>query len=139
MSRRSDMTAATARNGLGRAVEDAIVTGLLTFFLLLPLIGFKTVQNIHNELALETRWTMLFVFVAIAVAGRLVYGLVVVPWRERRAARARQADTAPSRLRAALASLIAPATIGFVIISPPLALALAGFGGGAKWIDNFGI
>ena len=133
------MTATTARNGLGRAVEDAIVTGVLTFFLLLPLIGFKTVQNIHNELALETRWTMLFVFVAIAVAGRLVYGLVVVPWRERRAARARQADTTPSRLRAALASFIAPAAIGFVIIYPPLALALAGFGGGAKWIDNFGI
>src|SRR4029077_3982958 len=99
MSRRSDMTAATARSGLVRAVEDALVTGLLTFLLLLPLIGFKTVQNIHNELALETRWTMLFVFVAIAAAGRLAYGLVVVPWREQRAARTREADAPPSRLR----------------------------------------
>src|SRR5215831_14091706 len=119
MSRRSDMTAATARSGLFRAVEDAIVTGLLAFFLLLPLIGFKTVQNIHNELALETRWTMLFCFVALAVGGRLLYSLAVLPWRERRAQRAPQPDVAPGRLRAALARFIAPAAIGFVIVYPP--------------------
>jgi branched-chain amino acid transport system permease protein len=133
------MTAATSRSGLFRAVEDAIVTGLLAFFLLLPLIGFKTVQNIHNELALETRWTMLFVFVALAVGGRLLYSLAVLPWRERRAQRAPQPDAALSHLRAALARFLAPAVIGFVIVYPPLALGLAGFGGGAKWIDNFGI
>jgi branched-chain amino acid transport system permease protein len=133
------MEAAAARIDVGRAVKDAGLTALLTFLLLLPLIGFKTVQNIHNELELETRWPLLAAFVALAAGGRLVYALTVLPWRERRASAPRAKDAAPGRLRAALAPFVAPGAIGFVVIYPPLALALAGFGGAVKWIDNFGI
>ena len=131
--------AGAARIDVAAAAKDAGLTAVVCFFLLLPLIGFKTVQNIHNEIALETRWHLLLVFVVIATVGRLLYSLTIVPWRARRALRAPPAEAAPTRLRAALARWFAPFAIGFVIVYPPLVLGLVGFGGAVKWIDNFGI
>ncbi len=135
----ADLAAPTARIDVGRALKDAAITAVLTFLLLLPLIGFKTVQNIHNELALETRWPLLFGFVALAAVGRLVYSLTVLPWRERRARRAPAPATAVGPVRAALARWVPRGAIGFVLVYPALVLATAGFGGAAKWVDNFGI
>ena len=70
-----------------RALRDAALAGVLALGLFLPLIGLRTVQNMRNELELDTRWPLLFTFVAIVVGGRLAYALVVAPWRARRAAR----------------------------------------------------
>jgi branched-chain amino acid transport system permease protein len=145
------------RDGLFHALKDAGWTALIAFGLFLPLIGFRTVQNIRNELVLETRFTLLFVFVALVVAGRLIFTLVIVPQRERwrdrsreRRARQRATDatratktvdgltTAPSAGRG-FGSIFARFAIGFVVVYPALALWLAGFGGAVKWIDNFGI
>ena len=67
------------------AVRAAALTGLVAFGMLLPLIGFKTVQNIHNELILETRWPLLASLVAIIAAGRFLHSLVVAPWLARHA------------------------------------------------------
>ena len=131
--------AGAARIDVAAAAKDAGLTAVVCFFLLLPLIGFKTVQNIHNEIALETRWQLLLVFVVLATVGRLLYSLTIVPWRARRALRPPPAEAAPTRLRAALARWFAPFAIGFVIVYPPLVLGLVGFGGAVKWIDNFGI
>jgi branched-chain amino acid transport system permease protein len=133
------MQAASTRIDVAAAAKDAAVTAVLCFFLLLPLIGFKTVQNIHNEVALETRWPLLFAFVAIAAVGRLLHSLTIEPWRARRAARAQPEETAKSPLRAALVRWAAPFFIGFVVVYPALVLTTAGFGGAVKWIDNFGI
>src|SRR5262249_58649861 len=94
------MDAPSARIDIGHAAKDAGLTALLTFFLLLPLIGFKTVQNIHNELALDTRFPLLFVFVALAAGGRFVYALTVLRWRERRAPPTRAPPRDPARVRA---------------------------------------
>src|SRR2546428_5667888 len=58
------------------ALRKAGWTGLIAFGLFLPLIGFNTVQNIHNELVLETRWPLLAVLVAIVAIGRLVWGIL---------------------------------------------------------------
>jgi branched-chain amino acid transport system permease protein len=138
------MKAAAARIDLGRAMRDAGLTALLAFLMLLPLIGFKTVQNIHNELALETRWPLLAAFVALAAAGRLLYALLIEPWRQGRALRAlavgeRAASARAVRVRAAFARWGGPFALGFVLVYPAIALVLAGFGGAVKWIDNFGI
>jgi branched-chain amino acid transport system permease protein len=133
------MEAPAARYDLIRAAKDASLTAVLTFFLLLPLIGFKTVQNIHNELALETRWSLLFAFVALAASGRLFYSLVIAPWRARRAAQARPPHEALVRLRVVFARWFAPFAIGFVLVFPALSVWLAGFQGSLQWIDNFGI
>ncbi|HUI97315.1 MAG TPA: high-affinity branched-chain amino acid ABC transporter permease LivM [Xanthobacteraceae bacterium] len=135
----ADLAAPTARLDVGRALKDAVVTAALTFLVLLPLIGFKTVQNIHNELALETRWPLLFGFVALAGVGRLVYALTILPWRERRARRAPTPAAAAGPLRSALSRWLPRGAIGFVLVYPALVLMTAGFGGAAKWVDNFGI
>src|SRR5262245_22817068 len=120
------------------AVKDAAIAALLAFGLFLPLIGFKTVQNMRNEIELDTRFPLLFTFVAIVAAARLLHGLVIAPWRERRAAR----QTAPRPGSAALEQLgrwSTPVALVFVVVYPVLVLLVAGFGGAAKWIDNFGI
>jgi len=133
------MAAPAARAALRAAIMDAGLTAVLAFFLLLPLIGFRTVQNIRNEIVLETRWQMLFGFVAMAATGRLFYSLVIAPWRERRATQARPPAETVTRLRTILARWFAPFGIGFVLVYPALSIGLAGFQGSVKWIDNFGI
>src|SRR5450631_785546 len=109
---------------LAHALKDTAVAGLIAFGLFLPLIGFHAVQNIRNELVLETRWPLLFTFVILAMAGRLFGCLVVTPWRERRAMRPRAvaAATPGAPLARLLAQLFAPAATGFVIVYPLLVL-----------------
>jgi branched-chain amino acid transport system permease protein len=129
--------AAAASTDLAHALRDAGVAGLIALGLFLPLIGFRTVQDIHNELVLETRWPLLAAFVILAMAARLFGSLVVTPWRERRAARPRA--VAAAKPATPLARLLAPAAVGFVLVYPLLAVGLAGTTGAVKWVDNFGI
>jgi branched-chain amino acid transport system permease protein len=68
--------APSSRLDVVRALREAGWTGLIAFGLLLPLIGFNTVQNIHNELVLETRWLLLAILVAIVAIGRLLWGML---------------------------------------------------------------
>jgi len=117
------------------ALRQATITGLIAFGLLLPLIGFNTVQNIRNELVLETRWPLLAALVAIIAAGRFLHALLIAPWLARRALRPRP-EYAP---RARLARWLVPFTLGFAIVYPPLALSITGVQGAVKWIDNFGV
>ena len=63
-----EATTPASRPDLMHALRAAALTGLIAFGLFLPLIGFKTVQNIRNQLVLETRWPLLFALVAI-IAG----------------------------------------------------------------------
>ena len=123
---------ATAFDALG----DAARTALITFGLLLPLIGFQTVTNIRDELVLTTRWPLLAVFVAIAAAGRFVYSFALAPWFAQRALRPAQA--APV-WRDNLRKWFVPFAIAFVLAYPTIAIAAAGLRGAGKWIDNFGI
>jgi branched-chain amino acid transport system permease protein len=130
---------AAARVDFVRALREGALAGLVAFGLFLPLIGFKTVQNIHNELVLETRWPLLAALVAIIAAGRFVYALLIAPALARRAMRPRPEHARPAPWRIALARGVAPFMLGFAVIYPPLALWLSGFQGAAKWIDNFGV
>src|SRR3989442_8322941 len=117
------------------ALRQAAITGLIAFGLLLPLIGFNTVQNIRNELILETRWPLLAAMVAIIAGGRFLHALLIAPWLARRALRPRP-EHAP---RARLARWLVPFALGFAIVYPPLALSITGVQGAVKWIDNFGV
>ncbi len=120
------------------ALRAAALTGLLTFALLIPLVGFKTVQNIRNELVLETRWSLLFVIVAVIAGLRFFHELVIVPWLTRRAERP-SVEAALSPWRARLSRWATPFALGFVVVYPLLALLINGPQGATKWIDNFGI
>ena len=61
-----------SRVDLVRALREAAITALIAFGMFLPLIGFNTVQNIHNELVLETRWPLLAALVGIITVGRFI-------------------------------------------------------------------
>jgi branched-chain amino acid transport system permease protein len=128
-----------ARVDLVRALRQGALAGLLAFGLFLPLIGFNTVQNIHNELVLETRWPLLAAMVAIMAGGRFLYALLIAPWRARRALRPRPEHVEVASWRAGVGRWLVPFALGFAIVYPPLALSLAGFQGAVKWIDNFGV
>ncbi|HEY0441881.1 MAG TPA: DUF3382 domain-containing protein, partial [Xanthobacteraceae bacterium] len=132
-------TRTSPRVDVAHAVKDAALAALIAFGLFLPLIGFRTVSNIRNELVLETRWPLLFAMVAIVTAGRLAYSLVLHPWLQRRAARGPRVRPTLSAVGAALARWFAPFALGFVIVYPVLVVALGGTQGAVKWIDNFGI
>jgi branched-chain amino acid transport system permease protein len=121
-----------------RALKDAAVTGLLAVGLFLPLIAFTTVQSMRNTLILETRWGLFSIAVAIVVLSRFFYVLVLQPWMERRPPKS-AATSAPPRWRKALGKWFAPFAIGFVVVYPGVVLALTGWSGALKWIDNFGI
>jgi branched-chain amino acid transport system permease protein len=122
-----------------QALREALIVGFIAFCLLLPLVGFRTVQNIDNQLVLETRWTLLYVLVVIIAAGRFLHALVIAPWLQRRALRPRPERAAGAALATRLARWIPPFAFGFALVYPMLALSLSGFQGGIKWIDNFGV
>jgi branched-chain amino acid transport system permease protein len=132
-----ETSAPAARVDIVRVLRDTAVTALIAFGLFLPLIGFNTVQNIHNELVLETRWPLLAALVAVVAGIRFFHELLIAPWLARRAARPKQAEFAPGHSR--WARWLVPFALGFAIAYPPLALALTGFQGAVKWIDNFGV
>ncbi len=119
------------------ALHDAGITALIAFGVLLPLIGFQTVQNINEVLVLRTRWPLLFSLVAIIGASRFVYAVSVAPWLARRAAR--PVAAAPPGWRSLVGRWFVPFAIGFVIAYPAIVLFSAGFRGALKWVDNFGI
>src|SRR3954468_2582828 len=83
-----------AATDLAGALRQTAVTALLAFGLFLPLIGFNTVQNIRNELVLETRWPLLFSFVAIVAGLRFLHLVVIAPLMAERA-RTRARPAAP--------------------------------------------
>jgi branched-chain amino acid transport system permease protein len=129
--------ASDQRVDVARALRDAGFTALLAFGLFLPLIGFQTVTNIRNELVLNTRWPLLFAIVAVVGGGRLAYSLVLEPWLKQRALR--PVAVAPAGWRSAVGKWFVPFAIGFVIAYPVIVVAIRGFAGSVKWIDNFGI
>jgi branched-chain amino acid transport system permease protein len=120
-----------------RALRDASWTALLAFGLFLPLIGFVTVQNMDQQLGLDTRFGLLAAFVAVVFAGRLAYSLAIAPLLARTALK--PAPAAPSTFRTLLAKWFTPFAIGFVIAYPAIVLSITGTSGSVKWVDNFGI
>jgi branched-chain amino acid transport system permease protein len=129
--------AASERSKLTSAFYDAGVTALLAFGLFLPLIGFKTEQNIRNELILTTRWPLFFAIVGIVGFGRFFYSLTLEPCLKQRALR--PVPTAQPIWRSFVAKWFIPFAIGFVIAYPIIVVAIKGLGGAVKWVDNFGI
>jgi len=128
-----------SRVDIAGALRQAAITGVIAFALLLPLIGFNTVQNIRNELVFETRWPLLAALVAIIAAGRFLYAILIAPWLARRALRLRREDTERAKPHTRLTRWLVPFALGFAIVYPALALSIVGTQGAVKWIDNFGV
>ncbi len=132
--------ASEPRIDYSRAFKQAAIAGIVTFGMLLPLVGFRTIQNMRNELELETRPLLLATIVLLVVAASLLTSLVIVPWRRRReAAHVPGESVARAHWRARVAKWFVPFGLGFVILYPVIVLLSAGVAGSTKWIDNFGI
>src|SRR5262245_756293 len=127
---------AATRSPIIRALRETLFTALISLGLFLPLIGFSTVQNIRNELVLETRWPLLFTIVAIIAGLRFLQVAAITPLL---ADRARRPLTGfRFTLPAALARWTTPVVLVFAVIYPLLGILIMGPGAG-KWIDNFGV
>ena len=123
--------------GVMTALRDAAVTASIALGLFLPLLGFKTDVNGDNQLILTTRWPLLFAVVAIVGIGRFAYAVAIEPRIARR--RRRPVAGASAAWRGRLSRWFVPFAIAFVAAYPAIVLVTAGFRGGVKWIDNFGI
>ena len=86
---------------------------------------------------LTTRWPLFFAIVGIAGVTRLVYALAFEPWLKQRALR--PALISQPAWRGLVAKWFIPFSVGFVIAYPVIVVAINGFGGALKWIDNYGI
>src|SRR5206468_12166014 len=98
------------------ALRRAAITALITFGLLLRLIGVNTVQNIRNEIVLETRWPLLAALVAIIAAGRFLHAILIAPWLARRAQRQRREDAVRTAPRARGGPRVVPFALGFAAV-----------------------
>jgi branched-chain amino acid transport system permease protein len=125
----------SGRLDLARAIRDAVIAAFIAAGLFLPLVAFNTVQNIHNELILETRWPLFGALVAIVAGARFLHSLLIVPWLEQRSIRPHREPIRAGHLT----NRMVPLTLVFAIAYPALALWLAGWQGAVKWIDNFGV
>jgi branched-chain amino acid transport system permease protein len=130
------MAAASERVSLTGALRDAAVTALLSFGLLLPLVGFQTITNFQNNLIVVSRMRLLIGLVVFVAIGRFVFSLALSPYLVQRRQRP---VAAPSAAREWTRRWVVPFAIAFVIVYPVIVVAINGLGGSVKWIDNFGI
>ena len=128
------------RVDVGKALKEALVAGLVSFGILLPLIGLQTTVNIRNELILNPRPLLLAAMVAFVVMVSLIMSLVVRPLNAQRAATRTEVRSLKSAARrAAFARVAIPFALGFAFLYPVIVVLTAGMQGSVKWIDNFGI
>jgi branched-chain amino acid transport system permease protein len=126
---------------LTAAVKDALLSGVVALALFGPLIGLRTEQNMRNELAIQTRWGLVFAIIAVIVVGRFLILTIVKPalaGHQNRAS-ARATPDHPSALRQTVSKWFAPASVVFLFLYPILIVSMLGFQGSLKWVDNFGI
>ncbi|TMU96053.1 high-affinity branched-chain amino acid ABC transporter permease LivM [Brucella haematophila] len=123
----------------GRAIREGIIAGLLALGLFVLIIGFKTEQNINNELVLVQRWGALAVMVALAAAGRFLFVAFLQPQLEARklAKSKRTVDT--SEGQSFFRTHFSKLGVAFLFAYPILIVMALGWQGSLKWVDNFGV
>jgi branched-chain amino acid transport system permease protein len=139
----------TPRSRFSSALRDGLFAALITFGLLILLVGLKVAPDINYKLELKFRPIALAALVAIAFAGRFAMSFWIQPiMAERKAARvAKKAEKSgeiswfqanfgeSSWFRDNFTKIV----IAFLLIYPPLVLILVGVQGSLTWVDNFGV
>lgn len=119
-----------APSDFAAGIREGIIAAILAFGLFVLIVGFKTEQNINNELVLVQRWGLLFILVALSGVGRFLHRAFLVPYMARRA-KAEKHVTASgdvSFFRKNFSKL----AILFLFIYPVLIVATLGFQGSLK-------
>ena len=99
-------------------VKDLIITALLALAILGPFVGLKTVTA-SGTLALQQRWGVVAVFVAITVAGRLCIHLYLM--MKPKAATAAPAKAASAKPEFAIGKYLGPIMLVIAIALPFIA------------------
>ena len=121
---------------LTKALRDAGFAALVTFCLSIPILAYRTQEDISNRLVVVPRWSW------PVVAALLVFGarMAAIAWRTRpQAARAPAVTRQPSRWTTFLATYAAWFGIAVLLAFPMVTLATLGEGGSLKWINNYGV
>lgn len=127
-----------ASSVFGKAIREGIMAGLLALGLFVLIVGFKTDQNINNQLIISTRWPQLFTIVAIAAVGRFLFKAFLEPWLDKRKM-AKAAQPVKAESQSFIRKHIAQIGIAILLIYPVFIVNVFGMQGSLKWIDNFGV
>ncbi len=100
---------------IGAALKDALVAGLVTLGLTVPLVGLKTETQSDYQLVVTTRWGTVAVMVAIVVVGRFLLTMFVWPRAE-----TFHVPQAARRAGAGLARSLGPALFAFALLLPAI-------------------
>ncbi|MGH6761236.1 MAG: high-affinity branched-chain amino acid ABC transporter permease LivM [Phyllobacterium sp.] len=123
-----------------RATREALFAGALALGLFSLVVGFKTDQNIRNELVLIPRPMLLAIFVLVAAVGRFATVAFIAPWFEARKSRkAARAKTAAPAEQSFFKRHFVRLGILFLFVYPVLIVLMVGMQGSLKWVDNFGV
>ncbi|ATU90346.1 high-affinity branched-chain amino acid ABC transporter permease LivM [Phyllobacterium zundukense] len=128
-----------------KALKEGLIAGALAFGLFSLVVGFRTEQNIRNELILTQRWGLLTIFVLVAAIARFTI-TYTAPWREERKKTRRVVAEAkePSAFRKSfpkigLGLLFVYPFLVILILSVSSGSIMGGLQGSLKYVDNFGI
>mgnify|MGYP001057628943 CR=1 FL=1 len=125
-------------NVYASALREAVIAGAIALGMFVLVIGFKTDQNIRNEVVVDQRWGLLAAIVGLVAIGRFVLSAFVRPWvatRKRQRAAAPAVSEVPSFFRRNFSKIAIVVTIAY----PVAIVAMTGPAGSLKWVDNFGI
>jgi len=115
------------------ALKDAVISGILTALLLLPLVGFRATESGSGPLTLTTRFGLVAVFAGLVAALRLTLNLTL--WRPGRSV-AQKRPLLPAAAAEALGPALKPAFFAVALLYPFLAIGLAGgLSESRYWVD----
>jgi branched-chain amino acid transport system permease protein len=145
-----DIQSAEPDSVFAKALKEGLLAGALALGLFFLVVGFRTDQNIRNELILTQRWGLLAIFVLVAAVGRFLI-TYTAPWREERKKNKRAVVAKePSAFRRSFPKIgLALLFVYPFLIITILALSQwyftgqwsyqSGVQGSLKYVDNFGI
>ncbi|ODN70650.1 leucine/isoleucine/valine transporter permease subunit [Methylobrevis pamukkalensis] len=131
----AEMERPVAGPNYAAAARDAVLAGVIALGVFGPLIGFKTEQNMNNQLVVENRWGIVIVIVAIVVIGRFLLKAFVFPALVTRKANAGPASTDESFFKRNFKTI----GLAFLLLYPVIIVSMLGYQQSIKWVDNFGI
>ncbi|MGH6859765.1 MAG: high-affinity branched-chain amino acid ABC transporter permease LivM [Phyllobacterium sp.] len=128
-----------------KALKEGLIAGALALGLFSLIVGFRTDQNIRNELVLELRSGLLVIFVLIAAVGRFILTAYVTPWYRDRVKNKRVAEVKEQSAfrrsfpKIGLALLFLYPFLVILILAASKGSMMGGLQGSLKYVDNFGI
>ena len=122
-----------------RAIREGFFAAILALGLFVLIVGFKTDQNINNELILLGRPGLLAILVAIAGFGRFAFVAFLQPALEARKLAKSQQPAKIKDEQSFVRKNFSALGVAFLFVYPLIILSLVGWQGSLKWVDNFGI